>query len=48
MCCAGWTAYGAVNEAGLAPGQTVALFGFGGLGHLALQIALIADCASRW
>src|SRR4051812_43418793 len=39
MCCAGWTAYGAVSEAALAPGQTVALFGFGGLGHLALQIA---------
>jgi propanol-preferring alcohol dehydrogenase len=39
MCCAGWTAYGAVSEAGLAPGQTVALFGFGGLGHLALQVA---------
>ena len=39
MCCAGWTAFGAVREAGLAPGQTVALFGFGGLGHLALAIA---------
>ena len=39
MCCAGWTAYGAVSEAGLTAGQTVALFGFGGLGHLALQIA---------
>ena len=40
LCCAGWTAYGALREAGLEPGQTVALFGFGGLGHLALQIAL--------
>jgi len=39
LCCAGWTAYRAVQEAGLVPGQTVALFGFGGLGHLALQIA---------
>jgi propanol-preferring alcohol dehydrogenase len=39
MCCAGWTAYGALREAGLAEGQSVALFGFGGLGHLALQIA---------
>jgi propanol-preferring alcohol dehydrogenase len=39
MCCAGWTAFGAVREAGLQPGQTVALFGFGGLGHLALAIA---------
>lgn len=39
LCCAGWTAYGALREAALEPGQTVALFGFGGLGHLALQIA---------
>jgi propanol-preferring alcohol dehydrogenase len=39
MCCAGWTAFGAVREAGLEAGQTVALFGFGGLGHLALQAA---------
>jgi alcohol dehydrogenase, propanol-preferring len=39
MCCAGWTAYGAVRESGLTAGQTVGLFGFGGLGHLALQIA---------
>ena len=40
LCCAGWTAFGALREAGLAPGQKVALFGFGGLGHLALQLAL--------
>ena len=40
LCCAGWTAYGALREAALAPGQSVALFGYGGLGHLALQIAL--------
>jgi propanol-preferring alcohol dehydrogenase len=39
MCCAGWTAAAAVREAGLRPGQSAALFGFGGLGHLALQIA---------
>jgi propanol-preferring alcohol dehydrogenase len=39
LCCAGWTAYGAIREAGLHPGQTVALYGFGGLGHIALQIA---------
>jgi propanol-preferring alcohol dehydrogenase len=39
LCCAGWTAYGALREATLAPGQSVGLFGFGGLGHLALQIA---------
>jgi propanol-preferring alcohol dehydrogenase len=40
LCCAGWTAYGALREAALAPGQSVALFGYGGLGHMALQIAL--------
>src|SRR5437588_5628026 len=34
LCCAGWTAFAALREAGLAPGQSVALFGFGGLGHL--------------
>jgi propanol-preferring alcohol dehydrogenase len=39
LCCAGWTAYGALREAGLVAGQSVALFGFGGLGHLALQVA---------
>jgi propanol-preferring alcohol dehydrogenase len=42
MCCAGWTAAAAVREAGLQRGQTVALFGFGGLGHLALQMARVA------
>jgi propanol-preferring alcohol dehydrogenase len=40
LCCAGWTAYGALQQADLARGQSVALFGFGGLGHLALQMAL--------
>jgi len=39
LCCAGWTAYGALREAGLRPGQSVALFGMGGLGHLAIQYA---------
>jgi propanol-preferring alcohol dehydrogenase len=39
MCCAGWTAYGALRESGLAAGESVALFGLGGLGHLALQMA---------
>jgi propanol-preferring alcohol dehydrogenase len=42
MCCAGWTAAAAVREAGLRAGQTAALFGFGGLGHLALQMARAA------
>jgi propanol-preferring alcohol dehydrogenase len=39
LCCAGWTAWGALREAGLERGQTVGLFGLGGLGHLALQMA---------
>lgn len=40
LCCAGWTAYGALREAGLKPGQLMAVFGMGGLGHLAVQYAL--------
>ena len=39
LCCAGWTALGAVRGAGLAAGQRLAIFGLGGLGHLALQYA---------
>jgi alcohol dehydrogenase, propanol-preferring len=39
LCCAGWTAYHAVGEAGLAPGGTIAIFGLGGLGHLAVAYA---------
>ncbi len=40
LCCAGWTAQGALREAGLERGRKAAIFGFGGLGHLALQLAL--------
>jgi propanol-preferring alcohol dehydrogenase len=39
LCCAGWTAYRGVREAALAPGGTLAIFGMGGLGHLAVQYA---------
>ena len=39
MCCAGWTAYRAVKETGLQAGATIAIFGMGGLGHLAVQFA---------
>jgi len=39
LCCAGWTAYRALAEAGLEAGQSVALYGYGGLGHIALQMA---------
>jgi propanol-preferring alcohol dehydrogenase len=36
------TTYKAVKVAGVAPAETVAVFGVGGLGHLALQYARIA------
>jgi alcohol dehydrogenase, propanol-preferring len=39
LCCAGWTAYRAVQETSLAPGASIAIFGMGGLGHLAVQYA---------
>jgi propanol-preferring alcohol dehydrogenase len=41
ICCAGWTAYGAVREAGLPAGQLLGIFGMGGLGHLAQQYAAL-------
>jgi alcohol dehydrogenase, propanol-preferring len=41
ICCAGWTAYGAVRESELRDGQLLAIFGMGGLGHMALQYAAI-------
>ena len=37
--CAGVTVYRALNNAHAGPGQRVAVFGVGGLGHLAVQIA---------
>lgn len=37
--CAGLTVYRALKNAGAGPGQRVAVFGVGGLGHLAVQIA---------
>jgi len=37
--CAGVTVYRAVKLTGIQPGQRVAVFGVGGLGHLAVQIA---------
>ena len=36
--CAGVTVYRAIKQANLAPGQRLAVFGVGGLGHLAIQI----------
>ena len=37
--CAGVTVYRALKQAHIKPGQRVAIFGIGGLGHLAVQIA---------
>jgi propanol-preferring alcohol dehydrogenase len=39
LCCAGVTAYKAVRTAALEPGEWVVIFGAGGLGHLAIQMA---------
>jgi propanol-preferring alcohol dehydrogenase len=38
--CAGVTVYRALKHANIQPGQRLAVFGIGGLGHLAVQIAL--------
>jgi propanol-preferring alcohol dehydrogenase len=42
LTCAGVTTYKAIKVAGVAPAETVAVFGVGGLGHLAVQYARIA------
>jgi propanol-preferring alcohol dehydrogenase len=42
LTCAGVTTYKAIKVAGVASAETVAIFGVGGLGHLALQYAKIA------
>ncbi|MFC7572504.1 alcohol dehydrogenase catalytic domain-containing protein [Klenkia terrae] len=42
LTCAGVTTYKAVKVAGVAPADSVAVFGIGGLGHLAVQYARIA------
>jgi propanol-preferring alcohol dehydrogenase len=39
--CPGITAYGAVDKLGVGPGDTVGIFGLGGVGHMALQFALL-------
>jgi propanol-preferring alcohol dehydrogenase len=41
LTCAGVTTYKAVKVSGLRPAETAAIFGIGGLGHLALQYARI-------
>lgn len=42
LTCAGVTTYKAVKVAGTGPSDLVAVFGVGGLGHLAIQYAVIA------
>jgi propanol-preferring alcohol dehydrogenase len=42
LSCAGVTTYKAIKVAHVAPAETVAIFGIGGLGHLAVQYARIA------
>lgn len=42
LTCAGLTTYKAVKTAGVGPAQHVAVFGIGGLGHLAVQYARLA------
>ena len=39
LTCAGVTTYAAIKNARVVPGETVAIFGVGGLGHLAVQYA---------
>ncbi len=41
LTCAGVTTFKAIKVAGLQPGETAAVFGIGGLGHLALQYARV-------
>lgn len=44
MMCSSATALHALNKARLKPGESVAIFGFGGLGFSALQLARTFDC----
>jgi len=41
--CAGVTVYRAIKNSGVKPGQRLVIFGIGGLGHLAVQIAKTFD-----
>ena len=45
LTCAGLTTYKAVKVSGARPGQLMAVFGVGGLGHLALQYAKISGAS---
>ena len=44
LMCAGVTTFGALKHSVAGPGDTVAILGIGGLGHMALQYAEILAC----
>src|ERR1700745_806422 len=44
MMCSSATALHALNKARFKPGESIAIFGFGGLGFSALQLARAVDC----
>jgi D-arabinose 1-dehydrogenase-like Zn-dependent alcohol dehydrogenase len=46
MMCSSATALHALNKARLSAGESVAIFGFGGLGYSALQLARARDCGA--
>ena len=46
MMCSSATALHALNKTRLKPGESVAIFGFGGLGYSALQLARAFDCGA--
>lgn len=46
LLCPGITAYGAVAKANLTPSKTVAVFGVGGVGHMALQFAALTGAST--
>jgi D-arabinose 1-dehydrogenase-like Zn-dependent alcohol dehydrogenase len=48
MMCSSSTALHALNKARLKPGESVAIFGFGGLGFSALQLARAFDCGQSY
>jgi propanol-preferring alcohol dehydrogenase len=44
LLCAGIIGYRALKQSGLRPGRSVALYGFGGAAHIALQVAAAWEC----
>ncbi|HEY7001627.1 MAG TPA: zinc-binding dehydrogenase [Candidatus Udaeobacter sp.] len=48
MMCSSTTALHALNKARLKPGESIAIFGFGGLGFSALQLARAFDCGQTY